>query len=101
MFKLTSVQVRSYEFEDPDDGSVLHILPPKLETMEIFSKVFTDTNAAPKDLAGIVGAVISDNEEKKRITAKQVMRWMNTDQLAAFVDDFLGWVNGTKASNPN
>ena len=36
MFKLSAVQVRHYEFEHPDDGTVLHILPPKLDTMEIF-----------------------------------------------------------------
>lgn len=101
MFSLASVQVRSYEFENPEDGSILHIRPPKLEVLEIFSKVFSDVNATPKELAGVTGAIISVNEENVNVTAKQVMHWMDADQLAAFVDDFLGWVNGTKASSPN
>jgi len=100
MFSLASVQVRNYEFENPE-GGVLHIRPPKLETLEIFNKVFSDTTATPRQLAGVTGAVISDNEEGVTVTAKQVMHWMNADHLAAFVEDFLGWLNGTKESNPN
>ena len=87
MFKLSAVQARLYEFEHPDDNKVLHIRPPKLDCMEIFNKVFTDTT--------------SDNEEGVRITAKQLMYWANVDQLSALVDDFLGWLNKTKADNPN
>lgn len=101
MFKLSAVQVRLYEFEHPGDGTVLHIRPPKLETMEIFNKVFTDTTSTPKDLAGITGAILSNNEENVRITAKQLMYWANVDQLTALVEDFLGWLNQTKADNPN
>ena len=101
MFKLSAVQVRHYEFEYPDDGTVLHILPPKLDTMEIFNKVFTNTESTPKDLAGVTGAILSNNEEGVRITGKQLMYWANVDQLSALVEDFLGWLNKTKADNPN
>lgn len=101
MFKLSAVQVRHYEFEHPDDGTVLHILPPKLDTMEIFNKVFTNTESTPKDLAGVTGAILSNNEEGVRITGKQLMYWANVDQLSALVEDFLGWLNKTKSDNPN
>lgn len=101
MFKLSAVQVRLYEFEHPEDGTVLHVRPPRLDVMEIFNKVFTDTTSTPKDLAGVTAALLSDNEEDVRITAKQIMYWANVDQLGALVDDFLGWVNKTKADNPN
>lgn len=101
MFKLSAVQVRLYEFEHPEEGTVLHVRPPKLEVMEIFNKVFTDKTSTPKDLAGATGAILSDNEEDVRITAKQLMYWANVDQLSALVEDFLSWVNKTKASNPN
>lgn len=101
MFKLSNVQVRLYEFENPDDKTVLHIKPPSLDTLEIFSKVFSDTASTPKELAGVTGAVLSNNEEGLQITARTVMRWMNVDTLAAFVEDFLGWLNDTKQSNPN
>lgn len=101
MFKLNAVQVRLYEFENPDDGTVLHIRPPKLEAMEIFNKVFTSETSTPKDMAGVTAALLSDNEEGVKITGKQLMYWANVDQLSALIEDFLGWVNNTKASNPN
>ena len=101
MFKLNAVQVRLYEFENPDDGTVLHIRPPKLEAMEIFNKVFTSETSTPKDMAGVTAALLSDNEESVKITGKQLMSWANVDQLSALIEDFLGWVNNTKASNPN
>ena len=101
MFKLNAVQVRLYEFENPDDGTVLHIRPPKLEAMEIFNKVFTSDTSTPKDMAGVTAALLSDNEEGVKITGKQLMYWANVDQLSALIEDFLGWVNNTKASNPN
>jgi len=101
MFKLNAIPVRHYEFENPGDGTVLHIRPPKLETMEIFNKVFGDASSAIKDLAGITGAMLSNNEEGVRITAKELMYWADSDQLAALIDDFLGWLNKTKADNPN
>ena len=101
MFKLNAVQVRLYEFENPDDGTVLHIRPPKLEAMEIFNKVFTSETSTPKDMAGVTAALLSDNEESVKITGKQLMYWANVDQLSALIEDFLGWVNNTKTSNPN
>lgn len=101
MFKLSSVQVRLYEFENPDDGSVLHVRPPKLEVLEIFNKIFSDVKSTPKELSGITGVILSDNQEDVKITAKDVMRWMDSDQLAAFVADFLGWLNDTKSNDPN
>lgn len=101
MFKLNAVQVRLYEFENPDDGTVLHVRPPKLEAMEIFNKVFTSETSTPKDMAGVTAALLSDNEESVKITGKQLMYWANVDQLSALIEDFLGWVNNTKASNPN
>lgn len=101
MFKLNAVQVRLYEFENPDDGTVLHIRPPKLEAMEIFNKVFTSETSTPKDMAGVTAALLSDNEEGVKITNKQLMYWANVDQLSALIEDFLGWVNNTKTSNPN
>ena len=100
-FKLSAVQPRSYEFEHPDDGNILHIRPPMLNSMEIFNKVFTNTESTIKDVAGVTAALLSDNEEGVRITSKQLMAWANMDQLSALVDDFLGWLNKTKANNPN
>ena len=52
-------------------------------------------------MAGVTAALLSDNEEGVRITSKKLMGWANIDQLSALIEDFLGWMNNTKASNPN
>ena len=101
MFKLNAVQVRHYELENPDDGTTLHIKPPSLETLEMFNKVFSTGNTSPKDAAGIMATILSNNEENLKISARTVMRWCNMDTMSALVEDFLGWVNDTKKSNPN
>ena len=101
MFQLSAVRVRHYEFENPEDGTILHVPPPKLEAVEIFNKVFTDKESTPKDMAGVTAALLSDNEEGVRITSKKLMGWANIDQLSALIEDFVGWMNDTKASNPN
>lgn len=101
VFKLSAVQVRLYEFENPEDGTILHVRPPKLDALEIFNKVFTNNESTPKELTGVTAALLSDNEEGVRITGKQLSYWANVDQLGALVDDFLGWLNKTKADNPN
>ena len=49
MFQLSAVRVRHYEFENPEDGTILHVHPPKLEAVEIFNKVFTDKESTPKE----------------------------------------------------
>lgn len=43
----------------------------------------------------------NEREEGVRITSKKLMGWANIDQLSALIEDFLGWMNNTKASNPN
>ncbi len=101
MFSIAKLPVRTYEFEHPETGTVLHILPPKLETLEIFNKVFSDPNATPDSLAGVTSVILAGNQEKEEVTKKQVMHWMDSDQLAAFVSDFLGWLNGVKTADPN
>lgn len=61
----------------------------------------TKKESTPKDMAGVTAALLSDNEEGVRITSKKLMGWANIDQLSALIEDFLGWMNNTKASNPN
>lgn len=101
MFSLAKLPVRTYEFEHPETGKVLHVKPPKLETLQVFSAVFSDPDATPDSLAGITAVILRENQEATEVTKKQVMHWMDSDQLAAFVSDFLGWLNGVKATDPN
>lgn len=101
MFSLAKLPVRTYEFEHPETGAVLHVKAPKLETLQVFNTVFSDPNATPDSLAGIMATILKDNQEETTVTKKQVMHWMDSDQLAAFVGDFLGWLNGVKSADPN
>lgn len=101
MFSLKSIPVRKYEFENPETGKVLHVHSPKLEALQIFTVIFSNTASEPKDMAGITASMLSDNDEGVEITCETVMRWMDADAMAAFCGDFLGWINGVQASDPN
>ena len=99
MFQISSVQTRYFEFEAPDNLKVLHIEPPKLKTLNRLSKLRSD--ASPEEMTGIIAIIISKNRENRKVDGKLVMEWMNSDQLAAFIKAFLGWLNDTKEKDPN
>lgn len=101
MFSIASLPVRTYEFEHPDTRAVLHIAPPKLEVLEIFAQVFADPDVTPAAMCGIGSVIVSNNTEGVTITKEEMLRWFDSFTLAAFVEDFLGWINGVKASDPN
>lgn len=101
MFSIANLPVRTYEFEHPDTRAVLHIAPPKLETLEVFTMVFSDDGSTPGQLCGVTSVIVSNNKEGVAVTKEDMLRWFDPDQLAAFIDDFLGWLNGVKASDPN
>lgn len=45
--------------------------------------------------------VIAKNKEHRKITADTVMEWMDMDQLAGFVLDFVSWLSNEKKNDPN
>ena len=99
MFQISGVKTRYFEFEAPDNMKVLHIEPPKLKTLNRLSKLRRD--ASPEEMTGIIATIISKNRENRRVDSKLVMEWMTSDQLAAFIKAFLGWLNDTKENDPN
>lgn len=36
-----------------------------------------------------------------RITPEDVLEMMDTDQMMALLDDYMGWIRGEKKSDPN
>ena len=99
-FKLSSLPSRYFEFEAPDNLKVLHIEPPKLKTMNRL-RAWGKGQGGTEEAALIVSMIISKNKERLQISPKLVMEWFDTDQLAAFIGAFLGWVNGTRENDPN
>lgn len=99
MFQISGVTTRYFEFEAPDSRKVLHIEPPKLKTLNRLAKLRKD--ASPEEMTGIIAAIISKNRENRKVDGNTVMEWMTSDQLAAFIKAFLGWLNETKESDPN
>jgi len=99
MFQISCVKTRYFEFEAPDNLKVLHIEPPKLKTLNRLSKLRSD--ASPEEMTGIIATIISKNRENRKVDSKLIMEWMNSDQLAAFIKAFLGWLNDTKDNDPN
>lgn len=98
-FQISSVKTRYFEFEDPTTGGVLHIEPPKLKTLDRFTNL-NEKNSLD-ELAFVVAMMISKNKENRLVTEEDVMEWMNNDQISAFINAFMGWVNGTKSNDPN
>ncbi len=101
MFSLANVKARTYEFEHPDTGRPLHIKPPKLAVLQRFTTAFDNPQMTPAEAAEVLAEVIGHNAEGCKVTTEMVAEWMDTDQMVAFVSDFLGWLNKEKASDPN
>lgn len=100
MFKLSSVASRYFKMEAPDNHRVLHIEPPKLKTLKRLN-AWGKNRGSVDEAAQIVAAIISKNREGRNVSADMVMTWMNSDQLSAFLGEFLSWLNNTKANDPN
>lgn len=98
MFSLLNVQTRYYEFTQPN-GKVLHLEPPKLKALNKITKMGEATE--PDELAAVIAPLISKNKEQRKIDADTIMEWMDADQCAEFLADFLGWVNHEKQADPN
>lgn len=101
MFKISGVQTRYFEFEAPDTQKVLHIEPPKLKTLRSLENTSKSKNPSIMDMAGQIAKVISKNREKRTVTAEMVVDWMDSDQLNAFIEAFLNWLNREKTNDPN
>lgn len=100
MFKVSNVKTRYFEFEAPDNGRVLHIEPPKLKTMNRLAELQKGSHTI-KDIAVAVAKLISKNREGRKVTAENVMDWMDSDQVAAFIKAYLKWVRDEKQNDPN
>lgn len=100
MFVLSGVKKRYYEFQAPDNNQVLHIEPPKLKTLNRMNDL-SRPDSTPKEAAEVVARVIAKNKEHRKITADTVMEWMDMDQLAGFVLDFVSWLSNEKKNDPN
>lgn len=98
-FQITSVKTRYFEFEAPDTGAILHLAPPKLETVNELEKL--DRTNTPEDLAAVIAKMISKNKEGREVSKEEVLKWMDADQAGAFIGAFMGWMNGVRTNDPN
>ena len=101
MFQISSVKTRYFEFEAPDNRKVLLIEPPKLKTLKNMEDVQMNQNASFTDVAAVVAKLMSKNKQNRKITADQVMDWMDVDQMRAFIQAYIGWMKAEKANDPN
>lgn len=99
VFRIAGVKPRYFEFENPDTGKILHLEPPALGTVNKYDAL--DHTSTSVDLAAVIAEMISKNKEACEVTAADVMDWMSVDQASAFLREFLGWMNGVRASDPN
>lgn len=101
MFQISGVKTRYFEFEAPDNRKVLLIEPPKLKTLKNLEDVQRNQNASFTDVAAVVAKLMSKNKQQRKITADQVMDWMDVDQMRAFMQAYIGWMRAEKANDPN
>lgn len=100
-FKITSVKTRYFEFEAPDNGQVLLLEPPKLKTLKKMEDIQKNKDSGIEDLATLIARLISKNKQKRKVTADQVMDWMDMDQMREFTRAFLGWLKRERTNDPN
>lgn len=101
MFRIANVAVRYYEFEHPETRKVLHIEPPKLKTLRNLQNISKSDTTSIDEMAEAIAKVIGKNKERVRVEPEKILEWMDSDQLAAFIKDYLSWLNKEKKRDPN
>lgn len=101
MFQISSVKTRHFEFEAPDNKKVLRIEPPKLKTLKRLEDMSKDQSSGVAGLAALVAQLLSKNTAQRRISADQVMDWMDMDQMKAFMREFTNWLKAERSNDPN
>lgn len=100
MFTLANVPKRYWEFKKPD-GRTLHVEPPKLKVLCKLEELAKCETEQTTHLAECASRLLSKNREKVRITPEDVLEMMDTDQMMALFDDYMGWIRREKKSDPN
>ena len=100
-FKIGGVKTRYFELEAPDSGRLLLIEPPKLKTLKAMEDIEKEKNSGIGEVAELLSKIISKNKGGRKVTADQVMSWMDIDQMQAFLDAFMGWLRQSRKSDPN
>lgn len=99
--------VRLKDSEDGNDGKTLVVKMPKKAT---FEKITAATGAdmaemtssdAFDTMAAIMAEVLSNNMQDERISAEYIAENYDIEEISAFVDCFMDFVNGNTKGNPN
>lgn len=99
--------VKLKDSEDGYEGKVLVVKMPKKAT---FEKITAATDADMKEMtssdafdtmAAIMAEVLSNNMQGERISAEYIAENYDIEEISAFVDCFMDFVNGNTKGNPN
>lgn len=101
MFKITCVKTRYFEFEAPDNHQLLLLEPPKLKTLKAMEDIQRSGHAGVFDVAELLARLISKNRQGRKITAAQILEWMDIDQMQEFLSAFMSWLKKEKSTDPN
>ena len=100
-FKITSVKTRYCEFENPDDGRILYIEPPKMKTLKELEYMQRAKGTRVMDVAGLVSRLISKNKRGFKVSAEKILSWMDMDQMQGFMKAYMGWLSNEHSTDPN
>lgn len=100
-FKITSVRTRYFEFENPDDGRILYVEPPKMKTLKELEDMQKARDTRVMDVAGLVARLISKNKRNFRVSAEKILSWMDMDQMQGFMRAYMSWLSNEHSTDPN
>lgn len=100
-FKITSVKTRFFEFENPDNGQIIYVEPPKMKTLKALEDIQKDKGTKVMDVACLVARLLSKNKRSYVVSPDKVLAWMDLDQMQAFLQAFMTWLSDARSNDPN
>lgn len=101
VFKITSVKTRYFEFENPDDGRIIYIEPPKMKTLKELEDAQRAKDTKVMDVACLLSRLISKNKRGFKVSPDKILSWMTPDQMQAFMKAYMGWLSNEHQNDPN
>lgn len=100
-FKITDVKTRYFEFENPDNGRIIYIEPPKMNTLKELDEMQRAKDLLVVDVARLAAKLISKNKHGFKVSAEKIMQWMDKDQLQGFIGAYMSWLSHAHSTDPN
>lgn len=90
---------------DGENGKKLIVKMPKKKTFEKINAIGDTDNMSMDDafdtMGGIVSEILSNNMSGERVSTEYVTENYDIEEMYAFIDNFMDFVNGKAKTDPN